>query len=242
MSDPATGAVELAPSVWGVRNSGFASNTYLALLEDPGWCVVIDPGLDLAGIETAMTTLGVQPAAVFCTHAHFDHIGSAARLQERYGASVHLHGADSQVLRRANFIMMICKVEGRIDIPRIDVVMEADATYLSGQDTVTVLHTPGHTPGSTMLRFRDIVFTGDTLYRDSAGLVNFPGEDQDLLRSSILGAWEQLPDRLLVCPGHGGSGRLSDLKRDNQDLRAFLGLAPPTPDDRPRGVGHDLLR
>lgn len=234
-----SGWAQMSPGVWRVRNRGFASNTYLSLLDEPGACVVIDPGLDLDGIEAAMLELGVRPVAVFCTHAHFDHIGSAAALNERYGAPVHLHGGDKQVLSRANFIMMICKAEGRIDVPRVDVVMEDGATYLSGSDTVSVLHTPGHTPGSTVLRFHDVVFTGDTLYRDSAGLVNFPGEDQDALRASVSRTWDLIPDSSLVCPGHGGAGPFGAIKRGNQSLRTFLGL--PAPDIEQNGVGNDIL-
>jgi hydroxyacylglutathione hydrolase len=226
MSDrqPSADSAPLTPRVWRVRNRGFISNTYIVLLEQPGNCIVIDPGLDLGRIEETLAHLKVRPVGIFCTHAHFDHIGSAAPLQDQFAASVHLHPADGGLLARANFLMMICKGGGRIDIPTVDVELAEGSDLLNGEDTIRVIHTPGHTPGSCMLQFRDVVFTGDTLYRDSAGLVNFPGENQAMLRDSLLRALEVLPGSSLVCPGHGGAGILDDIKRKNHELRTFLHL------------------
>src|SRR5665647_2455040 len=226
---PPGGVAQLTPAVWRVRNRGFISNTYIALLEQPRNCIVIDPGLDLERIEGALAYLQVRPAGIVCTHAHFDHIGSAAPLQDRFAAPVHLHAAESGLLARANFLMMICKARGRIDIPTVDVELAEGIDLLHGQDTIRVIHTPGHTPGSCLFQFRDVVFTGDTLYRDSAGLVHFPGEDQAILRSSLLRALEYLPDSSLVCPGHGGAGFLHEIKRNTHELNMFLHLsAAPT--------------
>jgi len=215
----------LTPQVWRIRNRGFISNTYIALLEEQGNCIVIDPGLDLRRIEETLVHLQVRPVGILCTHGHFDHIGSAAPLQDRFAAPVHLHPDDSGLLARANFLMMICKAEGRIHIPSVDVELVEGMDLRSGQDTIRVMHAPGHTPGSCLLQFRDVVFTGDTLYRDSAGLVKFPGEDQRILRTSLLRALDYLPDSSLVCPGHGGAGFLHEIKRNNHELNMFLHLS-----------------
>lgn len=216
------GVSRLTPHVWRIRNRGFMSNTYIALLDQPGDCIVIDPGLDLGRIEETLAHLQVRPVGIFCTHAHFDHIGSAAPLRDRFAVPVHLHPADGGLLARANFLMMVCKAEGRIDIPTVDVELAEGVDLLNGQDTIRVIHTPGHTPGSCLLQFRDVVFTGDTLYRDSAGVVNFPGENQTMLRGSLLRAFEYLPESSLICPGHGGAGILEEIKRKNHELHRFL--------------------
>jgi hydroxyacylglutathione hydrolase len=222
---PSADVAALTPQVWRIRNRGFISNTYIVMLEQPGNCIVIDPGLDLGRIEKALAHLDVRPVGILCTHAHFDHIGSAAPLQDRFAAPVHLHPADGRLLARANFLMMICKAEGRIGIPTVNFQLSEGRDLLNGEDTIRVIHTPGHTPGSCMLQFREVVFTGDTLYRDSAGLVNFPGENQVLLGASLLRALEVLPGSSLVCPGHGGAGVLDDIKRKNHELRTFLHLS-----------------
>ncbi len=75
-----------------------------------------------------------------------------------------------------------------------------------------------------MIEFRGTLFTGDTIYRDGIGLVDFPGEDKTQLRESILSVWDRLDDDLWAAPGHGGCGRLGDLKASNAALRRFLAL------------------
>jgi glyoxylase-like metal-dependent hydrolase (beta-lactamase superfamily II) len=76
-----------------------------------------------------------------------------------------------------------------------------------------------------MIEFRGALFSGDTIYRDGVGLVDFPGEDEALLRASIERHWDAFDDDLTLYPGHGGNGRLGDVKRANTALRGFIGLA-----------------
>lgn len=217
--------LELGPGVWSIRNRALASNTYVCRLADGARCLVVDPGLDHEALDQALARLSLRPAAVFCTHGHFDHLGGAARLGATYGAPLHIHGAEQKVVQTANFTMMVCKVEGRIDVPRFDELAADGSRYLAGEDEVRFVHTPGHTPGSSFVRWRGCVFTGDTLYRDAVGLVKLPGEDPARLRRSLEQVWDLLPDDSLICPGHGGAGPFGAIKRDNAPLRAFLGLA-----------------
>lgn len=198
------------------------ANTYLIETSDPRELVVIDPGLDGDAIKAALGSR--RPVAIACTHGHFDHVGSAHLLQEEYGAPLYLHGGDAKVLRAANFMLMACKIDARITVPKVDELVEDGTSIELGADTLRFVHTPGHTPGSCLIEFRGTLFTGDTIYRDKIGLVEFPGEDKDVLRSSILTVWDRLDPELWVCPGHGGAGRLADIKETNHALRRFLAL------------------
>lgn len=219
------GPTEVGPDVWVVQNRGFASNTYLCRLSQPGRCIVIDPGLDLDAIEAAMHNLSLRPEAAFCTHGHFDHLGSAAQLQQSHGARLHMHRADLKVSGTVNFSMLMAGVKGRITVPTIDVLAEDGGEYLSGLDQVRFVHTPGHSPGSCLILFREFVFTGDTLFRDGLGLVDFPGVNHEQLRDSLSRVWDSIPEASCICPGHGGTGRFSDIKQHNHEVRTFLGLA-----------------
>lgn len=207
-----------------VVNAHLPSNTYVCATSVPGDCVVIDPGLDGEAVEAELRARELRPVGVFCTHGHFDHIGSAHELNERYGARVYLHRHDRRVARAANFLLMACKIERRIVVPT-EVTEAYDGMRVRlGPETLVFHHTPGHTPGSCMIEFRGALFSGDTIYRDGVGLVDFPGEDKDLLRESILARWDDFDDDVTVYPGHGGSGRLGDLKQRNTALREFIGL------------------
>jgi hydroxyacylglutathione hydrolase len=206
-----------------VRNGVFASNSYLCPTSDPGCCILVDPGLDGPAIDTALTRSGLRPRAVFCTHGHFDHVGSSAEYQRRFDIPVYLPRADLRTARGSNFLMMAFKINARIALPLFELV-DDDCTLHLGTDEVRYLHTPGHTPGSSVVLFRGNAFTGDTLYRDGVGLVSLPGEDEGRLRQSILGLWARLPDDIQVHPGHGGAGPFGDIKRRNAALRRFVGL------------------
>jgi hydroxyacylglutathione hydrolase len=198
------------------------ANTYVVESGAEGEVVVIDPGLDGDAVRAAVGDRRV--AAIACTHGHFDHVGSAHELQRASGAPLYLHRGDAKVLRSANFLLMACKLEQRITVPTVDhLVSDGAAVELAG-GPLRFIHTPGHTPGSCLIEFRGNLFTGDTIYRDKVGMAEFPGEDKDVLRDSILAVWDRLDDDSWTCPGHGGMGRLGDIKRDNRALREFLAL------------------
>lgn len=211
-----------------VRNGVFKSNSYICPTSDPGGCILVDPGLDGPAIDAALTRCRLRPQAVFCTHGHFDHVGSSAEYQRRFDIPVYLHRADLRTARGSNFLMMAFKINARIVLPPFELVDDGFVLHLGG-DEVRYLHTPGHTPGSSVVLFRGNAFTGDTLYRDGVGLVSLPGEDEGRLRQSILGLWDRLPDDIRVHPGHGGAGPFGDIKRQNAALRQFLGLGPAGP-------------
>jgi hydroxyacylglutathione hydrolase len=217
-----------AGSVIRIKNRVFASNTYICSTSIPGECIIIDPGLDPDAIEAALLEAELVPQAIFCTHGHFDHIGSAEHFRRRYSVAVHFHGADLKVARSSNFLMMAFKVPSRVIVPEEHVAIEDGFTWQSGQDHLEMIHVPGHTPGSCVVSFRGHAFTGDTVYRDGVGLVSLPGENLTQLVASIRKLWDLLPDSAVVHPGHGGGAPFEDVKRLNLPLRQMLGIVEPS--------------
>lgn len=214
--------LEIGDGIWKIRNRGHSSNTYVCRFETGTSGFIIDPGIDEESVLASINSLGLDITAIFCTHGHFDHIGSAAVIHEKFGAPIHLHQADLDLLKSANFQMMLARVPGRIAIPRVDVLVEDGFKYFNGNDLIEFIHTPGHTLGSCCIRFGQYVFTGDTLYRDSLGLVNFPGEDQVTLLESLGTLWNSLPPSSFICPGHGGTATFKSIKMNNSELNEFL--------------------
>jgi hydroxyacylglutathione hydrolase len=207
-----------------VTNREFASNTYLVRTSTPGDCILVDPGLDREAIEAALVETGLVPIAIFATHGHFDHIGSAETFRRKYSVPLHMHAADGMIASRSNFMMMAFRMQSRIDVPEIFVAIEDGFVWSHGPDRVEAVHVPGHTPGSTILNVNGRLLTGDTIYRDEVWLTALPEQDRPLLVESLRRVWDVLPDAADVHPGHGGAASFGQIKQSNIPLRTMLGL------------------
>jgi len=191
--------------------------------------VLIDGGLDPAAIDLAAQELTLTPSAVFCTHGHFDHAGSAAFFQRKYGVPVYLHGADLKLLKASNFLLMAFKMASRIEQPsEITTVASGQSIDVAGF-ALTFHGTPGHTPGSCVIELGSALFTGDTIYTNGVGLSHLPGEEPETLKQSILAFWPRLTAERIVYPGHGGYASGADVRLSNLALLEFVGLLQPEP-------------
>jgi glyoxylase-like metal-dependent hydrolase (beta-lactamase superfamily II) len=209
-----------------IANREVAANTYICSTSAPEECILIDPGFDREAIETALDEAELTPIAIFCTHGHFDHLGSAEYFRRKYGIDIHLHGSDTKIARSSNFLMMALKLRSRVDVPT-EFVSVADGTvWSSGGDHVEFVHVPGHTPGSCVVLFEGAAFTGDTLYRKDVWLGSLPETNHQQLVESVRRLWTLLPDDTMIYPGHGGVATFGEIKRSNGPLREMLGLAP----------------
>ena len=208
--------------VRSVVNRGFQSNTYLLSTGAGNDCVVIDPGLDRESIEQELAACGWRPKAVLCTHGHFDHVGSAAWLQSTFGVPVHLCAADLTMAKRANFMLAAFRLNQRIELPDFQLVDDGDAPLVYGGRSLTFHALPGHTPGSAGIEVGDLFFSGDSLYARQTALSSLPGENHDLLRASLSRLFSWVGGSVRVLPGHGGSATIDDIRRYNEELRAFM--------------------
>lgn len=208
--------------IWKVTNSSFASNTYIHSTEQLGECFLVDPGLDGPAIEVALKELGLRPRYAFCTHGHFDHVGSAAFFQHRYDIPIFLHAADLATAKASNFLLMAFKVAQRIEMPRFEIVSDNNFMMTIDDRELRYHSTPGHTPGSCVIRFGDAVFTGDTLYSRGMGLSKLPGENSNQLRESLRESWDLFPAESVAYPGHGKSASFAWIKANNRKLLQFI--------------------
>ncbi len=192
-----------------VGDSHTAANCYL--VGDPnGDTLVIDPGCNIEAITDHVSALGARVHAVVATHAHHDHVASAAAVVEIYDVPFHLHPADQRLLLRANFLRKLIDLE-TIQIPHVDRDLAGGTTLTFGALSVDVTHTPGHTPGGVCLASSGQLFTGDTVTADQVGRTDLPGGDRDALGRSVALLGERYPPTATVLPGHGPSAQLGDV-------------------------------
>lgn len=185
------------------------TNCYLLCDEEAGVCAIVDPGADAERVALAAEDAGCAPVCILLTHGHYDHTGAVAALLEKYpGIPAYLsrrdvHGDDADRRTRELFLPLPATMD----------YGEGD-TVSVGSLTVSVLATPGHSPGSVTLLCGDAMFAGDTLFAGSCGRTDLPGGDVDemLVSLSRLG---RLPGEYAVLPGHMGPSLLSREKEYN---------------------------
>jgi glyoxylase-like metal-dependent hydrolase (beta-lactamase superfamily II) len=148
--------------------------------------------------------MGVRITRVVASHAHVDHIMAARAIVEATGAPFLLHQSDLPI---ADNLPLAARMWLGHDVPPAP---PPDAFPTDGQDleiagvTLRVLHTPGHTPGSLCLYAEDahLLFSGDTLFRESIGRTDLPGGNTEQLFRSISQRLYALPEDTRVLPGH----------------------------------------
>ncbi len=173
--------------------------------------LIVDPGSDSEGLLALIDLLGVTPLAIINTHAHYDHIGAVAALQEKFGIPFYLHVDDAKLMKQANIYKILFESKNSIRVPDFDrnlAELEGGELVLDGF-VVRVVDTPGHTPGGTCLIVGNNLFSGDTLLPGAPGRTDLPGGDKKKL-AQTLERLRELDAGYLVHPGHGKPFALGD--------------------------------
>jgi len=207
--------------IWKINGGILPSNSFIVEASVPGGCVLIDTCLDGLLIESALKEIGLSPHQIFCTHGHFDHVGSANLFQDKYGCEVYIHKQEERVAKSSNFLLMACRIDHRIKLPRF-VYVDNKFTHSLGNEKLTFLHVPGHTPGSCIIDIGDAWFTGDTIYSHGIGLSSVPGSSTEDLKKSINAVWDELDTSRIIYPGHGVHSMGSLICKENHSLLNFL--------------------
>ena len=193
--------IEVTPYLF----SGFTANTYLCRDTQSGRGLVIDPGADAAAIEILANE---KVESILLTHAHFDHALIAAKLAEKTGAGIYLHRLDAPLLADPDKNASACFGSAPLRAKADRLLEDGDEIRL-GESVFTVLHTPGHSPGSVCFLCGDLLFTGDTLFFNDYGRTDlYGGNEEDLAVS--LERLSSLKGVLRVFPGHDTAFFLSD--------------------------------
>ena len=199
------------------------TNCFIVSCIKTGEAVIIDPGYDakqeLQQIIQYINENKLKPKCIINTHGHPDHMCGNGPLKEKFQIPIMIHEKDAKMLEEPGRIF--ARAYGfNINTPPADEFLNEGDLIRFGGETLKVIHTPGHTPGSICLLSKNEIFTGDTLFAGSIGRTDLPeGSDEDMQKS--LKRLLDLPEHLTVYPGHGPTSTLKEEKLTNPFLQWF---------------------
>ncbi len=180
-----------------------ATNTYVVgcSITKKAFVVDVPPG-SLSSLLKILQEEGLTLEKILLTHSHWDHIGDVKALQKATGAKVFIHRLDAENLKNpgSDRLPLYFPIEGI----SADGFLEEGDEVVVGTMSLRVLFTPGHTPGGICFYFPEekILFSGDTLFKQSMGRVDFPTSNAESMWNSLHKV-SNLPEDTKVLSGHG---------------------------------------
>lgn len=194
-----------------IYNNFYELNANTYVLYDDANCVVIDPGKNNDDVSNFINENHLNLKGILLTHGHFDHIQGIANLLKSHNAPIYIHKDDVCLLTNAH---LNCSDR----FSRNDVIVNAKPLTINDGDELNLLNspikviaTPFHTKGSVCFYLRDnkMLFSGDTLFKEGIGRVDFPNSVPELVHDS-LSKLITLDKDTTIYPGHGDSCKIGE--------------------------------
>ena len=189
------------------------TNCYIVYDEESLSAVVIDPGNQAEDIMQVVEENHLHVTYVMLTHGHFDHILAAHEILQKTGAKYVVPEKDLWLLDEKE-VSSVPEVK-EVYVPDQPDILAQEGTELTfGTLTAHYMNTPGHTPGSSVIRIGDALFTGDTLFAGDCGRCDFEGGNPKQMMQSL----ERLHDLegdYQVLPGHDDFSTLETERKNN---------------------------
>ena len=215
MTEPQVTELMVRGMVVGV----FQENCWVIGNRRTGEAICIDPGDQPQDILAMAREMGVKIKAIANSHAHVDHILGVGDIKNETGARFLMHRDEAAIAAQAAKSALMFVGREVPDPPTPDYHPEdGDVVEVEGVK-LTVIHTPGHTPGSLSYYTDGMLFSGDTLFAGSIGRTDLPGGDYEQEMASIIDKLLVLPDETRVLPGHMQETRIDAEREMNPFVR-----------------------
>lgn len=192
-------------------------NCFIMACEETKKGIVIDPGDNIDGILSIVKEYDIDVVEIVATHGHFDHIGRVTTLKEKTGAPFTIHQADMFMVEGLVEIASFLSIDTDPS-PDVDRFIDEGDTITFGNETLNILHVPGHAPGNVAFTWPGHAIVGDTVFAGSIGRTDLEGADPQILMDSIRTKILTLPDNTILHPGHGPDTTVAQEKRTNPFL------------------------
>lgn len=199
--------------------SPIQENTYV-LYNEEREALIIDPGAyfeeEREELDAFIAGKGLLVKQLILTHGHLDHVFGVKHVAEKYGLTPWIHPLEQPVLAFASTSALMYNMPFDMYQGTWNELHAGDQIEL-GADQLTVLFTPGHSPGSVSFycAAQAFVMGGDVLFQRSIGRTDLPGGSFDVLAKSIREQLFVLPDETAVYSGHGSVTTIGEEKAYN---------------------------
>ena len=174
---------------------GWPVNAYLLICKATDDAAIIDTAAHPDLILAQLDARPVNPTTILLTHAHSDHTDGLPQLQTETGCETYIH--QNEPKPRSS--------------KKLREVAHSDVLSV-GELMVSVVNTPGHTPGGCSFLTQNVAFVGDAIFAGSVGGPNISYQDEiESVRDNLL----SLPDSVRLFPGHGPSTTVGEEKQHN---------------------------
>ncbi|ARR49036.1 TPA: MBL fold metallo-hydrolase [Photobacterium damselae] len=195
----------------------FQQNCSIVWCDKTNQAAIIDPGGDINVIKQTVQELGLTVTKLLLTHGHLDHVGGTEPLAQEL--NVPVIGPQKEDIFWLQGLPRQSEMFGFPMTEAFDPTqwLEDGDTVTVGEEVLSVLHTPGHTPGHVVF-FSDsakVAFVGDVLFNGGIGRTDFPRGDYQTLINSIKGKLWPLGNDVTFIPGHGPSSTFGRERASN---------------------------
>jgi glyoxylase-like metal-dependent hydrolase (beta-lactamase superfamily II) len=182
------------------------ANGYIIYQKEGSSCYIIDPGAKADLFLEAMTQMDLNCKGILLTEHHSDHVGGVEKIHKALDCPVYIHREDMDMYKRQA------------------TPIEDQNTFDLDGETITVIHTPGHTKGS-VCSYSDktkLAFTGDTIFNVDLGRTDLVDGDETQMEQSIRNIIQTWSNEIIIYPGHGDSCTMKKVRSINREYMEII--------------------